>query len=913
MSAPILATKLFVPPSHADVVPRPHLTRRLNHCLGIGVAFRCKLTLVSAPAGFGKTTLISSWLKETGLTAAWLSLDVNDSDLTRFFTYLVAALQTAVPTLGQQTQNLLESPQPVPTPSLLTTFLNELAAVPDKLILVLDDYHVVDESAIDEALAFMLDHLPPQMHLVITTREDPLLPLSRLRVRGQLNELRAADLRFTGEETAVFLQKIMGLNLTADEITSLETRTEGWIAGLQLAALSMQGRTDIHGFIQAFAGDNRYIVDYLVEEVLQRQPAAVRSFLLQTAILDRLSGSLCEAVTGQASGSQQLKMLEQGNLFVISLDDRRHWYRYHHLFADVLLAHMLREQPEQLPILHHRACQWYKENGLLADAVRHAFAANDLACVADLAELAWPNMDRNRESTTWLGWVAKLPDEVVRVRPVLNANYAWALLDGGELEAAEGRLQLAEQWLDDEKKTHNVPLAEITSADKEQLQMLPATIAAARTYLALALDDMPGTVKHARRALSLIPEEDYHRRGTPAALLGLAAWASGDLDEAYHSFSEAMTSYQKAGNILFAITGTYIRADIRLAQGRLHEAIKVYEQALQLAQEQGEPPLRGTAELHLGLSELHWEQGNVAAASHHLQKSEGLSEQAALPRWREQWCLAQARVKWAQGDLPGALELLEEAERLYIRGPVPDVRPIAALRAQVWAAQGNLAAALAWVREQGLSAEDQLGYLREFEQITLARVRLAQYRHSQETGLLDEAITLLARLRQAAEDGGRMGSAIEILVQQALAYEAQDNLPQALALLERALALAEPEGYVRIFTDEGQPMVRLLTQAAEQAILPDYARTLLAAFAAEWPAPAAQPAPPATQPLFEPLSERELEVLQLVAEGLSNRQIAERLYLALSTVKGHNRIIYDKLQVKRRTEAVARARELGLL
>ncbi|MAU01227.1 MAG: helix-turn-helix transcriptional regulator [Anaerolineaceae bacterium] len=908
MIGDLLQTKLYVPRLRPSLIPRSHLVARLNQ----GVLHGSKLTLISAPAGFGKTTLVSEWIAGGERPFAWLSLDERDSDLSRFLTYLIAALQTVAATIGKRAQEQLHSPQPPPTETLLTNLLNEIAAFPDEFSLVLDDYHVVESQPVDEALTFLLEHLPPQMHLVMTTREDPQLPLPRLRVRGQLTELRAADLRFTMEETAVFLNQIMNLNLSADDVAALETRTEGWIAGLQLAAiaiqspLSMQGRADGHGFIEAFAGDNRYVVDYLVDEVLQRQTEQVHDFLLQTAILDQLSGPLCDAVTGQAESSTLLETLERGNLFVIPLDDRRHWYRYHHLFADVLQAHLLKEQPDQVPVLHQRASRWHEENGSLADAVSHAFAAGDLERVADLAELSWPAMDRNRESNIWLGWVQALPDELVRTRPVLSAGCAWALLDQGKLEAAEANLQTAERWLEPE---HDTPVF----ADEAQFQALPATIASARTYLALALGDMQDTVTYGRRALNLIPKEDYHQRATPAALLGLATWASGNLEEAYQSFSEAMSSYQKAGNVMFAITGTYILADIRLAQGRLREAIKVYEQALQLAQDQGEPAMRGTADLHLGLSDLYREQGDLAAAAQQLQNSEELSEQAALPRWQERYCLTQARIKEAAGDLAGALALLEEAERLYIRGPVPDVRPIAALKARVWTAQGNLAAALAWADEQGLSANNDLNYLREFEHITLVRIRLAQYRQDREKQCLAEAVNLLSRLQQAAEAGGRHGSAIEIFLQQALAHAAQDDIPQALTFLERALTLAEPEGYVRIFVSQGQPIAKLLAETAVQEIAPSYVRKLLAAFAAEEPATASPQTVAAEQPLVEPLSERELEVLQLVAEGLSNREIAERLFLALSTVKGHNRVIYGKLSVSRRTEAVARARELGLL
>lgn len=913
MSGDLLQTKLYVPRLRPSLVPRPHLIEKLNQGL------HRKLTLISAPAGFGKTTLVSEWLAGAERPFAWLSLDERDSDLTRFLTYFMAALQTLAPSLGKSVLGMLGSSQPAPVESILTILLNDIAALPGEFALVLDDYHVLDAPFVDQALAFLLEHLPPQLHLVITTREDPQLPLPKLRVRGLLSEVRAADLRFTVAETAVFLSKVTGLEFSANEIAALEMRTEGWVAGLQLAAIAMQsplsrqGRADAHSFIQAFAGDNRYIVDYLVDEVLQHQPKHVRRFLLQTSILDRLSGSLCDAVrlgeadmpSGEIDGGVLLERLERGNLFVVPLDDKRQWYRYHHLFADVLQAHLMKEQPESVAALHQRASAWYEDNGLTADAVHHAFAADDLARAARIIELAWADMDRNRQAVEWLGWAKKLPDDLVRTRPVLSVGYAWASLDTGQLEAAMTRLRDAEHCLEN--------CASMVVADEEEFRVLPGTIAAARTYHALALGDLANTIKHAQQALDHFPEEAYLRRGTPAALMGLAAWTSGDLPAAGHAFSQAMTSYQKAGNILYVVTGAYVLADMKLAQGHLREAVKIYKESLQLAEEHGEPVRRGMADLYTGLSELFLEQNNLKAAKEYLLKSKALGEETALPRWHYRWCLAQARIMAAEGKLDEALDALDEAERQYVRGPVPDVRTPAALKARVWLAQGRLAEAQRWADEQGLSVDDDLSYLREFDHVTLARLLLAQYRQNPAERAIHQPLALLERLLEAAEAGGRLGSVLEILVLQALAYEAQGDIAQALASLEHALTLAEPEGYVRIFVGEGQPIARLLGETAVQKSAPNIVRQLLAAFAARAPAPARSQVAVDEQPLIEPLSERELEVLQLVAEGLSNREIAQQLFLALSTVKGHNRIIYSKLQVSRRTEAVAKARELGLL
>jgi LuxR family maltose regulon positive regulatory protein len=913
MSTPILATKLYIPPPQPRVVLRPRLIERLNE------GPRRKLTLICAPAGFGKTTLVSEWVAGCERPSAWLSLDEGDNDPTRFLAYLVAALQTVAANIGEGVLGTLGSPQPPPTESTLTALLNEITTVPDDFVLVLDDYHVIDAKPVDDALTFLIEHLPPRMHLLIATREDPHLPLARLRARGQLTELRAADLRFTPTEAAEFLEGVMGLNLSAGDIAALEDRTEGWIAGLQLAALSMRGREDVPSFIESFTGSHRFVLDYLVEEVLQRQPERIRRFLLQTSILDRLSGPLCDAVTGQEDGRVMLEAVEGGNLFVVPLDDERRWYRYHHLFADVLQARLMREQPDHAPALHQRASEWYEHNGLPAQAIRHALAAEDFERAADLVEVTWRAMDRSFQSATWLGWAKALPDELVRARPVLSVGYAWALLDSGELEAGEARLRDAERWLDtsaDTSERPEAPSTEMVVVDEEQFRSLPASITTARAYHAQVLGDVPGTVTYARRALDLLPRGDYYERGVLAALLGVAYWASGDLEAAHRSFADFMANMRMAGNILVAIGGTFVLADIRMAQGRLHEAVRTYERSLQLAEEQDEPVLRGTADLYLGLSELHCEQGDLKVARQHLLTSKELGEHAALPELQYRSCVAMARIREAEGDLDGALDLLHEAERQYISSPVSDMRPAAALKARVWVRQGRLTEALSWVHEQGLSVGDDLSYLREFEHITLARVLIAQYKSKRIERSIHEAMELLERLLQAAEEGGRMGSVIEILVLQALAHEVQGDSSTALVPLERALTLAEPEGYVRVFVDEGRPMAQLLSEAATHGIMLGYVGKVLAAFEAEKQKSEEESyLPPATpdQILVEPLSQRELEILRLIAQGLSNREISERLFLALDTVKGHNRRIFSKLQVQRRTEAVEKARSLDIL
>ena len=900
----MIATKLYIPPSRSEVVLRPRLTELLNS------GRHHKLTLISAPAGFGKTTLVSEWVAAGRRPVAWLSLAVEESDPARFLTYLIAALQTIAGDIGATALTVLQSPQPLPIEAILTNLINDIAAIPNDFILVLDDYHLVDDASVDKALGFLLEHSPSQLHLAITTREDPNLPLARLRVRDQLTELRAADLRFTAAEAAEFLNQVMGLSLSVGEVAALDSRTEGWIAGLQLAALSMKSHRDITGFIQAFTGDHRYIVDYLVEEVLGNQPEALRHFLLRTSILDRLNGPLCDAVTGQPGGAAQLEALQRGNFFLIPLDDRRHWYRYHHLFADVLRAHLTAEQPDQLPILHQRASAWFARNDSAPEAIHHALAAQDFEQAATLIERAVPATRRNRQDAMLRRWFQALPDELLRRRPLLNAHYVGILLQSGQPDGVEARLRDAERWLAD-----NVGLRP-DFADEEDFQRLPSLIAMYYAAITLVRGDSAGAMAHARRVIELAPEEDDFVRGAASSLMGLAAWTSGDLATAYRMYADGMAYLHKAGYISDVIGGFVSLSDIRLAQGRLREAQSNYERGLQLATQPDRPPLRGAADMHVGLSDITLERNDLDSAAQHLLMSVELGELNGLPKNPYRWCVASARLLAARGHVDGALGLLNEAEPLYEGDFSPNVQPIAAMRARLWIAAGRLGEAFDWAREQGVAAGDDLSYLREYEHITLARLLLAQARIEGSAGALREASGLLERLRQAAEAGGRLGSVVEILVLQALAQQAQGDRPAALSHLERALTLAEPKGYVRLFLDEGPGMAHLIGEAAGQGIWPAYTGQLLAAFAVERQTPTvemAQPAPSVSSSLIEPLSPRELEILRLFQTNLSGPEIAQELVIALSTVRTHTKSIYSKLNVNSRRAAVRRAVELGLI
>ncbi|MCC6189152.1 MAG: AAA family ATPase [Anaerolineales bacterium] len=938
MATPILATKLYIPPPRPQVVARP----RLLECLNEGLRSGHKLTLVSAPAGSGKTTLISAWvyqkdappetplrnagqargaggellrgdLDESGATlqpssfslhpsrVAWLSLDEGDSDPTRFLTYLVAALQTVAAGIGESSLATLQAPQPPSTETILTALLNEIAALPEPLVLVLDDYHVIEAQAVDQALTFLLEHLPPQLHVLIATREDPQLPLARLRARGQLTEVREADLRFALAEAAEFLNRVMGLNLSAADIAALEARTEGWVAGLQLAALSMRREPDPARFIQTFTGSDHFVLDYLLEEVLQRQPQAIQAFLLRTSILRRLSAPLCDAILGHTEKTAQetLESLERANLFLVPLDPERRWYRYHHLFGDLLRQRL--GNPAELAEDHLRASAWYEANNDLAEAFHHALAAGASERAASLAEAAWQAMERSFQTAAWIGWIKRLPQAVVCGRPRLCVQLAWAHSDAGELETSEAYLQHAERAL-------------AGAGDGPGSESLPGNIPLIRASNAQNQGDLAETLRYTELAMQLIPQDDFGLRASAAITLGFTHWATGDLElslQAMHAWRDNM---RRLGNPLFDVASAFAVADMQVILGRLREAENALRQAISAATALGHEAEAVIAHHHLGLALLAHERGEAATQTHHLQTAADLGQHTTLVDWRYRWNLAQARLKESAGEWEAALELLNEASRVHVKNAIPLAYPVAAHQARVHLKQGRLDKAQAWARECGLSTEAEARYLDEYELLTLARVRLAE-------GALAGVSKMLERLLALAETQKRSGSLIEIRLTQALVEQAQQNRPGAVAALAHALALAEPEGYLRTFVDEGEAIRSLLLEFSatiekraniNQQRLISYVNQLLAAF----PHPATLPHSTVAQrtaALVEPMSGRELEVLQLIAQGLTNREISERLCVTISTVKGHNQRLFGKLQAQNRTEAVTRARELGLL
>jgi LuxR family maltose regulon positive regulatory protein len=916
MAAPLLTTKLYIPRPLPNLVERPRLVKRLDEGLRLGH----RMTLASAPAGFGKTTLVSDWLRRIDFPVApgsrrrartgWLSLDESDNDPSRFLAYFIAALQTIEANIGQGALSVLQSPGAPPTETILTSLLNEITAIPDRIILVLDDYHLIEAQAIHDALTFLLEHLPVNMHLVIASRDDPHLPLARLRAHGHLTELRATDLRFTSSEAAEFLNQVMGLDLSAEDIAALERRTEGWIAGLQLAAISMQGHEDVTNFIKSFTGSHRFVLDYLIEEVLGQQSESVQTFLLQTAVLNRMTGSLCDALTGKHNGKATLDMLEHANLFIIPLDNERRWYRYHHLFSDLLRRRLGQTQPDWAPTLHIRASEWYEQNGFIDEAIEHALRAEDFERAAHLIEEHVDAIWGRGEHTKLRRWLAGLPVELVFSKPHLCILQAWDLFTSGQQDAAERSLQAAEEALDTSTdratETSSMEQGQLPGSDSMKIQGRAAAI---RAFLAFYRGDVQEISRYSRRALEYLPEQDLTWRSTATVALGDAYSFVGDLSSAYRVRLEALEASKAAGNIYMILIASMKLAVTMRQQGRLERVIETCEQHLQLANERGLSQTVVIGWLLAIWGEVLAELNDLDGALQQAKKGVELTERGndlAMIGW-SYLCLM--RVLFTRGDMAGAGEIIQKMENIDQEHYVPPwiTNLMAAWQARIWLAQDKLDTASQWVGERGLGSDGEPTPLHEMENIVLARIFIAQ-------GRLDEAARLLQSLLEATEMGGRSSRAIEIMMLQALALQAGSDTGRAMTTLERALTLAEPGGFIRIFVDEGPPMAHLLYEALARGIAPEYVRRLLAAFPVTGPAQTDSSKTQAPESgLIEPLSERELEVLQLIAEGLTNPEIASRLFLSLHTIKVHTRNIYGKLGVHNRTEAVTRARALGVL
>ena len=892
----VLGTKVHVPVLRRDLVARTRLVDQL------GADRQPRLFLLSAPAGFGKTTLLTQ-----GLTGAaglrrrvgWLSLDEADNDPHRFLEHVVAALETVreLP----EARALVTAAAPVAAEAVLTSLVNELDLQPGRTVLALDDYHVITAPAVHQAVTFLLEHLPPQTSLAIATRADPPLPLSRLRARGELLELRAADLRFTPDEAAAFLGDVMGLRLDPEAVTALELQTEGWAAGLQLAGLSLRDVGDTAGFVAQFSGSHRFVLDYLVDEVLRHQPEPVRRFLLETSVLSRMTGALCDRLTGDADGNAQLESLDRANVFIVGLDDRREWYRYHHLFGDALRSRLAAESPDRLPELHRAASEWFADHGLAEDAVAHALASGDPSYAADLVESVLPELRRERRDVMMRDWLMSLPPDVVRDRALLGTYLAWVRLVAGDLDGVQVALRDAEAAF----AAHPpVPPSNASAAVREELRTLPATMAIFRASAAQAGGDGDATRRHALAALALTGPDDHMARGGALGFVGLAAWGNGNLTEAVDTFSQAVQSMGAAGDVADLLGSTVVLADMWSGRGRPDQARRLLEGALATAQEHPGEALATLGDLHVAMADVLVEQNVLEAAAGHLDAAANLGEAASLLENRYRWYVTMARLQRAQGDLETAAGLLRQAQPLHLPGFFPDLRPIPAQLARLHLAQGQLEQAQSWADRRTTSQGDGRTYLDEFAQLTVVRLLIAQFRRTGARELLDEAVQLLEDLVPGAIVGGRDGSLLEIGILRAMAHQAGADLAGATRELGNVLEAAGKGGYVRLVLDEGSPMLDLLNQLTGPADAAGYVRLLLDAAHAQ---PAVETA------RAEGLSEREVEVLRLLASARTGPQIADDLFVSINTLRTHTKHIFTKLDVNTRRAAVERATELGVL
>ena len=902
----LLATKVAIPRVRAGSLVRSRLLAALDEALAR------ELTLVSTPAGFGKTTLLAEWARVATPSIAWLSLDPEDSDPNRFWRYVAAAVDRAV----QPDEPIglpLEGARATSSDDLVVVIVNALETLPREVALVLDDYHAVTSSEVHESVAFLLDHLPRRLHLVVSTRTDPPLPLARLRAGDQLAELRAADLRFTADESAAFLRDVGGLDLAPEAVGVLESRTEGWAAGLQLAALSLREHPDPTTFLDAFSGSHRYVLDYLTNEVLERLPGYVRSFLLRTSILRRLNGPLCDAVTGGSDGQEMLEQLERANLFLHPLDDERRWYRFHHLFGDLLRAELARTEPARVPELHGRAAAWFERQGLIDEAMLHAIAAEDFDWAARLVEGHMGEILRREEGVILHQWLSALPEEVVRTRPNLCLAQGWMQLHIGHLEMAERLADLAERAFERDGAVEDLELPILGGMVTEA----PTAIRLLRADLAAARGDLAGLAHFAGSALARMRPNERGPRFGARFQLACVDWMAGRLAEAEVAFARLLEEGRAAADPYPLETSCFALGQVQAGLGKLSAALRTNRESLRLATEGGRISAFHAAEAHIGIAQVLYQRDALDEALRHANTGIDLCRHATEFGLPAIGLLTLAWIRRAVGEEDAALEAADEACRIRPNRPAGFVTlwsPAEAERARLLLAVGRMHDAERWAEEWGLSEHDEVSYAREREQLVLVRLLLGRHEPNR-------ALSLLDRLEGLAASQGRVQNMIEMRALRSLALQSSGEHNDALSTLEATLSDARPEGYIRVFADEGAPMAALIQRLIRQRqrdrswAASRHAREHLLHVAGAFRSRGRSGGDvvSVTEGTVEPLTARELDVLSFLAAGRRNRDIADELVVTLDTVKRHVSHIFDKLGADNRTDAVARARELHLI
>jgi LuxR family maltose regulon positive regulatory protein len=917
VNAQILSTKLHIPSHRKENIDRKALVDQLSNGLDK------KLTLVSAPAGFGKSSVVANWTNSLDCGIAWLSLEVEDKDQYRFVRYCIAALQTIDSALGTEAMKALHSPQPPSIQIILTALLNDIDEEENQIILILDDYHLINSDSINGILVFFLEHLPQNMHLVIISREDPGLPLARYRAKNQLSEIRISDLRFSSREIKQFLNHMTELELSESDIDALELRTEGWIASLQLAAISMRQTKDIRKFIAEFTGTNRFIIDYLLQEILEQQTEQIQSFLMSTSILDRMNASLCDALLADESvhSSELLHQLERANLLLIPLDEQQEWYRYHHLFAEALQARFSSTDIDRFTTLHMRACEWFESRGFLPDAIKHAFAANDLSRAADLIELSWSNSLQEFNFFWFLEMITRLPEELIYERPVLNTGYAWYLIIGGDLPRGEDRLQFVDEQLGI-SAGHFSPkdrLPNVIVNDADEFQMLPGTLATARAFACQIKKDLLKSIEHGKAALNHLPAEEEFRRAIAEGTLAFSYWERGELDKAEDFLWISRRTMQRANRLADALSGSFFIATIKVTLGKLQEAISFAKDSITLAENQDHSIIPGRAELYFGLAELLLENGNEESAVQYISAGEALLNSITSDDRPYRFLIVKAKILEDLGEIDAAIQLLlrtlQDDNSPVSNDYVPTPKPPDAIIARLWIKQNKLENANEWARKRSISTDDSLSYITEYEHITLARLMLAEYEKNQDINQYKTVQEFLDRLILEAIENHRIASLIELKILQAiLCFQNTNSIDSSFIFLEEAFNLAEAEGYIRVFTSEGQRLFAILKEAQNQNIAHSFLPQLLSHFTPPSKKSAQTKVNTNTNEiLMEQLSERELEVLRLLQSDLNGPEIANMLFISLNTLRTHTKNIYIKLNVNGRRQAVRRSKELGLI